>query len=53
MEANGHVRIAPFSDRFELDDMSFALPSPDLFSFNSPQGACPKCEGFWPCDRNQ
>ena len=46
MEANGHVRIAPFSDRFELDDMSFALPSPDLFSFNSPQGACPKCEGF-------
>ena len=46
MNADGTTRIAPFSDRFELDGMSFALPSPDLFSFNSPQGACPKCEGF-------
>ena len=26
--------------------MAFELPSPDLFSFNSPQGACPQCEGF-------
>lgn len=35
-----------FSDRFELDDMAFEWPSPDMFSFNSPQGACPRCEGF-------
>ena len=46
MESSGETRIQSFSDRFELDGLSFALPSPDLFSFNSPQGACPKCEGF-------
>lgn len=40
------IDVTPFSDRFELDGISFNLPSPDLFSFNSPQGACPKCEGF-------
>ena len=44
--SNGHTEITPFSDRFELDGMVFETPSPDLFSFNSPQGACPKCEGF-------
>lgn len=36
----------PFSDRFELDGMSFEFPSTHLFSFNNPYGACPKCEGF-------
>lgn len=40
------TEVQAFSDRFELDGMAFELPSPDLFSFNSPQGACPKCEGF-------
>ena len=40
------VEVQPFSDRFELDGMAFEIPSPDLFSFNSPQGACPRCEGF-------
>ena len=43
---SGQTEVTPFSDRFELDGMAFDLPSPDLFSFNSPQGACPKCEGF-------
>ena len=38
--------VQAFSDRFELDGMAFELPPHDLFSFNSPQGACPKCEGF-------
>jgi len=40
------VEVQTFSDRFELDGMAFEIPSPDLFSFNSPQGACPRCEGF-------
>jgi excinuclease ABC subunit A len=35
-----------FSDRFELDGMTFEPPSTHLFSFNNPYGACPKCEGF-------
>lgn len=35
-----------FSDRFELDDITFTEPSPNLFSFNNPYGACQTCEGF-------
>ncbi len=35
-----------FSDRFELDGISFELPSVNLFSFNNPYGACRTCEGF-------
>lgn len=35
-----------FSDRFELDGISFTEPSPNLFSFNNPYGACRTCEGF-------
>lgn len=35
-----------FSYRFEADGMTFEEPSDQLFSFNSPIGACPTCEGF-------
>ena len=35
-----------FNNRFELDGMVFLEPSPQLFNFNNPYGACPKCEGF-------
>ncbi len=35
-----------FSDRFELDGMTFEEPTVNLFSFNNPYGACKKCEGF-------
>jgi len=35
-----------FSERFEMDGMEFAEPTPQMFSFNNPFGACPKCEGF-------
>lgn len=35
-----------FSDKFELDDISFELPSVNFFSFNNPYGACKTCEGF-------
>ncbi len=35
-----------FNNRFELDGLQFEEPSPNLFSFNNPYGACPTCEGF-------
>ena len=35
-----------FSDRFELDGITFTEPSINLFSFNNPYGACQTCEGF-------
>ncbi len=35
-----------FSIRFEADGMTFEEPSDNMFAFNSPAGACPKCEGF-------
>ena len=35
-----------FSKKFEADGMVFDMPSEQLFSFNNPLGACPKCEGF-------
>jgi len=35
-----------FSNKFELDDIVFEEPVPNLFSFNNPFGACPVCEGF-------
>ena len=37
---------AIYSNRFELDGMSFEEPSPTFFAFNNPHGACPSCEGF-------
>ncbi len=35
-----------FSDRFELDGITFTEPTINLFSFNNPFGACQTCEGF-------
>ena len=35
-----------FSTKFEADGIAFEKPSDNLFSFNSPLGACPECEGF-------
>ena len=35
-----------FSIRFEADGIEFEEPSEQMFSFNSPIGACPDCEGF-------
>jgi excinuclease ABC subunit A len=35
-----------FSNRFELDGMSFQEPSVNLFAFNNPYGACKTCEGY-------
>lgn len=35
-----------FSNKFELDGMTFEEPSTHFFSFNNPIGACKNCEGF-------
>lgn len=40
------VESFDFSNRFEADGMSFEEPTDLMFNFNSPVGACPKCEGF-------
>ena len=53
-EGHGELRlmVSPsgltydFSQRFEADGMSFEEPNDQMFSFNSPVGACPECQGF-------
>lgn len=35
-----------FSTKFEADGITFEEPSDNMFSFNSPAGACPECQGF-------
>ncbi len=45
LEINGQ-KLVHFSNKFELDGLSFEEPVPNLFSFNNPYGACPTCEGF-------
>lgn len=44
VDINGEIRS--FSNRFEEDGMQFVVPDTNLFNFNSPLGACPKCEGY-------
>ena len=39
-------KTTEFSNRFELDGISFLEPNTHLFSFNNPYGACPTCEGY-------
>lgn len=38
--------VYDFSIRFEADGIRFEEPSDNMFAFNSPAGACPRCEGF-------
>ncbi|MEG0462652.1 excinuclease ABC subunit UvrA [Bacteroides sp.] len=45
-EADGTTKLYTFSNKFEADGMVFEEPSDQMFSFNSPIGACPACEGF-------
>ena len=40
------IETFSFSNRFEADGMTFEEPTELMFNFNSPAGACPKCEGF-------
>ncbi|SFR46037.1 excinuclease ABC subunit A [Robiginitalea myxolifaciens] len=46
LEEVGTGKVQEFSNKFELDGMSFPEPNVHLFSFNNPYGACPKCEGY-------
>ncbi len=41
-------RVLRFSEKFACKtcDLVFVDPEPNLFSFNSPAGACPRCQGF-------
>ena len=45
-EKREEVSRVEFSHNFEADGMRFEEPTEQLFSFNSPLGACPECEGF-------
>jgi len=52
-ESEGNCRVqihggdhVDYNNRFELDGMEFIEPSPQLFNFNNPFGACPTCEGY-------
>ncbi|MBK8490625.1 MAG: excinuclease ABC subunit UvrA [Saprospirales bacterium] len=38
--------VKGFNNRFEIDGIEFLDPTPQLFNFNNPYGACPTCEGF-------
>lgn len=38
--------LTVFNNRFELDGITFPEPTPQLFNYNNPYGACPTCEGY-------
>jgi excinuclease ABC subunit A len=38
--------MVTYNNRFELDGIAFLDPTPQLFNYNNPYGACPTCEGF-------
>lgn len=42
---NGETVQRHFSNLFEMDGIAFEEPSPNLFSFNNPYGACKTCGG--------
>jgi excinuclease ABC subunit A len=56
IEGDGRIRLRlpetgafrDFTSRFacSLCDTTYTEPEPQLFSFNSPAGACPTCQGF-------
>ncbi len=43
---DGGTQLFTFSTKFEADGITFQEPNDQMFSFNSPIGACPTCEGF-------
>lgn len=45
-QPDGNTQLHTFSTKFEADGIKFEEPNDQMFSFNSPIGACPKCEGF-------
>ena len=45
-QPDGSTTLYRFSTKFEADGITFEEPTDQMFSFNSPIGACPECEGF-------
>lgn len=45
-QADRSTKLHSFSTKFEADGIKFEEPNDQMFSFNSPIGACPTCEGF-------
>lgn len=45
VQVMGGERTA-WNNRFELDGILFIEPTHQLFNYNNPYGACPKCEGY-------
>ena len=45
-QPDGSTSLYRFSTKFEADGITFEEPNDQMFSFNSPIGACPECEGF-------
>ena len=45
-QSDGSTQLFTFSTKFEADGITFEEPNDQMFSFNSPIGACPECEGF-------
>ena len=43
---DGTTKLHTFSTKFEAAGITFEAPNDQMFSFNSPIGACPVCEGF-------
>lgn len=43
---DGETKLHTYSTKFEADGITFEEPNDQMFSFNSPIGACPVCEGF-------
>ncbi len=46
VEAEGKYKRHVFSNKFELDGITFEEPNVNFFTFNNPIGACKTCEGF-------
>ena len=43
---DARIETKSFSNKFELDGMSFDEPNVHFFTFNNPVGACKTCDGF-------
>jgi excinuclease ABC subunit A len=46
VQEDGSFKTESFSNKFELDGITFEEPNVNFFSFNNPYGACKTCEGF-------
>lgn len=45
-EDSGIMLYEHFSNKYEADGILFEEPTEQMFSFNNPLGACPRCKGY-------